>query len=64
MSNVNIANFVVYDLASQFNFVENHELDNEIVGLVADHWNKKHFVSGTKNLKFNHSSNIRQKFII
>lgn len=64
MSKVNIANFVIYDLASRFNFVENHELDSEIVGLVADNWNRKHFVSGDKNLKFNHNKNIRQKFMI
>lgn len=64
MSKVNIVNFVVYDLASCFNFAENHELDREIVGLVADYWNRKHFVSGDKNLKFNHNNNIRQKFMI
>ncbi len=64
MSKVNIANFVVYDLASKFNFAENRELDSEIVGLVADNWNKKHFVSGDKNLKFKYSKNIRRKFLI
>lgn len=59
MNKVNIANYIVYDLANRFNFAEHHEMDSELVGMV-----KKHFVSGSKNIKFNHSEQIRQKFMI
>ena len=79
MNKVNIANYIVYDLANRFNFAEHHEMDSELVGMVADitpqhdsklqmlladNWHKKHFVSGSKNIKFNHSEQIRQKFMI
>ena len=52
MNKVNIANYIVYDLANRFNFAEHHEMDSELVGMVADNWHKKHFVSGSKNIKF------------
>lgn len=64
MSKVNIANYVVYDLQNRFNCIENNDLDSEIVGMVAEHWHKKHFVSGSKNVKHNHTENIRQNFMI
>ena len=64
MNKVNIANYIVYDLANRFNFAEHHEMDSELVGMVADNWHKKHYVSGSKNIKFNHSEQIRQKFMI
>ncbi len=64
MSKVNIANYVVYDLANRFNFMDHNAMENELVGVVADSWNKKHFVSGGKNIKFNHSEQIRQKFMV
>ncbi|MBO5038866.1 MAG: hypothetical protein J6C85_05370 [Alphaproteobacteria bacterium] len=64
MSKVNIANYVVYDLANRFNCIEHNDLDNEIVGMVAENWHKKHFVSGSKGIKHNHSEQIRQKFMI
>ena len=64
MNKVNIANYIVYDLANRFNFAEHHEMDSELVGMVAEKWHKKHFVSGSKNIKFNHNEQIRQNFMI
>lgn len=64
MSKVNIANYVVYDLQNRFNCVDKNDIDNEIVGMVAENWHKKHFVSGSKGIKYNHSESIRQKFMI
>lgn len=64
MNKVNIANYVVYDLANRFNFIEHHDMESEIVGIVAENWHKKHFVDGSKNIKHNHSNNIRQNFMI
>lgn len=64
MSKVNIANYVVYDLANRFNFVENNDMNNELVGMVAENWHKKHFVSGSKDVKFHHNERIHQKFMI
>lgn len=64
MNKVNIANYVVYDLANRFNCIEHSDMESEIVGLVAETWHKKHFVGGAKNIKHNHSNNIRQNFMI
>ena len=64
MNKVNIANYIVYDLANRFNFAEHHDMDSELVGMVAANWHKKHYVSGSKNIKFNHREQIRQKFMI
>ena len=64
MSKVNIANYIVYNLQNQLNCIENNDMDNEIVGMVAEHWHKKHFVSGPKNIKHNHNDQIRQNFLI
>jgi len=64
MSKVNIANYVVYDLVNRFNFVEHHDMDREIAGLVADQWSKKHFVSGSKGIKFKHDDRLEKKFLI
>lgn len=59
MNKVNIANYVICDLANKFN------IDDDIVGLIADDWNKKHFVTTKNNgVKFNHNKKISQKFII
>ena len=64
MNKVNIANYIVYDLANRFNFAEHHEMDSELVGMVADNWHKKHFVSGSKNIKFFYIFLIRLFFLI
>lgn len=64
MNKVNIANYVVYDLANRFNCVECQEMESEIVGIVAEKWHKKHFVTGTKDVKHNHNQHIRQNFMI
>lgn len=64
MSKVNIANYVVYDLQNRFNCVDNNLMDSEIVGMVAENWHKKHFVSGSKGIKHNHNDSIHQKFMI
>lgn len=64
MSKVNIANYVVYDLQNRLNCIENNDMDNEIVGMVADHWHKKHFISAPRGIKHNHNENIHQKFMI
>lgn len=64
MSKVNIANYVIYDLANRFNFAEYSDIDNEIVGMVAESWHKKHFVSDCKNIKHNHDNHIYKKIII
>ncbi len=64
MSKVNIANYVVYDLQNRLNCVDHCEVDNEIVGMVAEHWHKKHYIAGPKGIKFNHNTSIHQKFII
>ncbi len=64
MNKVNIANYVVYDLANRFNCIEHNDIESEIVGLVAETWHKKHFVGGSKNIKHNHNNNIRQNFMI
>lgn len=64
MSKVNIANYVVYDLQNRFNCVDNNMMDSEIVGMVAENWHKKHFVSGSKGIKYNHNDSIHQKFMI
>ena len=45
MNRVNIANYVVYDLSSKFNVNECGNMD-DIIGLVADNWNKRHFITG------------------
>lgn len=64
MNKVNIANYVVYDLANRFNCVELSDMESEIVGIVAENWHKKHFVGGSKNIKHTHNNNIRQNFMI
>ena len=47
MHKVNIANYVVFDIANRFNLDENRDMDAELVEMVANAWHKKHFVSGT-----------------
>lgn len=65
MNKVNIANYVIYDLSNRFNVAEHNNIDDDIVGLIAEDWHKKHFVTGlNKNIKFNHNKKISQKFII
>jgi len=65
MKKINIANFVIYDLANRFNGNFQPEMDREIVDLVAENWGKKHFISAphTQN-KYHHSENTHQNFII
>lgn len=64
MKKVNIANYVVYDLQNRFNCIEHNDVDKEIIGMIADDWHKKHFVSANKGIKYQHNEKIRQKFLI
>ena len=65
MNKVNIANYIVYDLSNRLNTIEHNNIDDDIVGLIAEDWHRKHFVAGfSKNVKFNHNKIISQKFII
>jgi len=64
MKKVNIANYVIYDVANRIRGTELSFLDNEIIEMVAEHWTKKHFVSGLKDIKNHHSEHQQQKFII
>ena len=65
MNKVNIANYVVYDLSNRFNTVEHCNMDNEIIGLVAENWHKKHFITGiNKNIKHRNNVNQKQNFLI
>lgn len=64
MGKVNIANYVVYDLQNRFNCIEHNDTDKEIIGMIADNWHKKHFVSGNKTIKHHHNEVIKQKFLI
>ena len=50
MNKVNIANYIVYDLANRFNFAEHHEMDSELVGMVADNWHKSTLYRAPKTL--------------
>lgn len=63
MNKVNIANYIVYDLSNRFNTVEHCNFDNEIIGLVAENWHKKHFVASVnKNIK--HRNNDTNKHFL
>jgi len=64
MKKINIANFVIYDLANRFNGNFQPEMDREIVDMVAEHWCKKHFVSASHPPKQHHHEQINQDFII
>ena len=48
MHKVNIANYVVFDIANRFNLDENRDMDAELVEMVANAWHNKHFVSGAQ----------------
>lgn len=64
MNKVNIANYVIYDLANRIRGVEHSDMDTEIVDLVAETWHKKHFISGTHILKHQHDPRIPPKFMM
>ena len=59
MSKVNIANYVIYDLANRFNCVEHCGIDNEIIDMVAEHWHKRHSVQLNKDIKHHHEQITR-----
>lgn len=64
MKKVNIANYVIYDLANRINSRQDADIDREIADFVAENWCKKHFVSVPSNVKYHHSNKIHQNFII
>ena len=65
MNKVNIANYTIYDLANKFNTAECYNIDNNIVGLIADNWHKKHFIGGVnKEVKNRKDNYIKQNFLI
>ncbi len=62
MNKVNIANYVVYDLANRFSVSEQN---NDVVELIAEDWHKKHFITvQDRGVKFRCNKKISQKFII
>lgn len=56
MSRVNIANYVIYDLANRFNCVEHCGIDNELIDIVAEHWHKHHSIKINNNIKNHHQT--------
>ena len=64
MSKLNIANYFVYDIANKFNCLDAPFGDKEITGMVADAWNKKHFVSGIYSTAKHHEDNLTRNFLI
>jgi len=62
MQKVNIANYVIYDLANRFHGTT--AMDSDIIDVVAENWHKKHFVSVPHGIKQHHNEIVRQKFII
>ena len=64
MHKVNIANYVVFDIANRFNLDENRDMDAELVEMVANAWHKKHFVSGAKEPECFRSDTVKPSFWI
>lgn len=64
MRKVNIANYVINDLANRFNCVEHSDFNNDIVSVVAENWHKKHFVSVNKEIKHHHDSAFYGKILM
>ncbi|MBR5599058.1 MAG: hypothetical protein IKW39_03360 [Alphaproteobacteria bacterium] len=65
MNKVNIANYVVFDLSNRFYGVEKSGFENEIIGIVADNWHKKHFIEiSGKNIKQKYDNRIRQNLFM
>ena len=64
MKKVNIANYVIYELANRFNKEQFLEADSEIIGLVADKWCKKHFVSIPHGVKHHHDEHTHHPLIM
>ena len=64
MKKIDIANYVIYDLANRFIGNDVTDLNSEIVNLVADTWCKKHFVSVKHGLYHHHNEKLNRKFII
>ena len=56
MKKVNIANYVINDLANRFNCIEHIDFNSDIVSVVAENWHKKHYVSINKNIKQHHNN--------
>ena len=54
MNKVNIANYVIYDLANRFNCVEHCNTDNELIDMVAEHWHKRHSIQTNRSIKHHH----------
>lgn len=64
MNKVNIANYVIYDLANRFHGTSSSDRNDEIIDMVIDTWHKKHFVSVSHGIKQHHSEQLNRKFII
>ena len=64
MRKMDIANYVIYDLANRFNFLEHADMDKEFVNMVAENWHRRHFISGPKDIKMHHSTSLHHKSIL
>ena len=64
MKKIDIANYVIYDLANRFNFMEHANMDKEFVDLVAENWHHKHFISIPKDIKLHHDKRLHHKSIL
>ncbi len=64
MEKVNIANYVINDLANRFNCAEHIDFNSDIVSAVAERWHKKHFISGAKTIKHHHKNIHSSSFLM
>lgn len=64
MNKVNIANYIIYDLANRFNGAAPTDIDDDIINFVAESWHKKHYVSVSHDVKNHHNNTIHQKLIM
>lgn len=64
MHKINVANYVIFDLANRLNFADDPDMDSQLVQLVADDWHKRHFVPVIKKVQTQESSFSNQRVII
>lgn len=65
MNKPNIANYIIFDLSNHFIDTQKENLDNELIGLLAENWHKKHFIPAPqKNICHHHDNSIKSSLFM
>lgn len=60
----NVANLLIGDLTNRFPIKSGHNIDNEIIGVMVDNWDRKQYLTSHITLSFDNAKGRKDKYMM